>query len=254
MKDNTEQTQEADAQEAGTTPGAGVEDVQPVADSTSTDSQPTNAYEEGLKQVFGELNPEDMVKKIQNLNSLVGDQPVAQARKKAATYDHLIERAATEQGISKDEIEARIQEALTVAEQPAPQAQTQAQPTAQPVAQPTGQANTGDALLRKQVKDLTRANQATELLKRYPEAEQVLETVKGDWELSGVDMTEIFEKKYKPLIDLGSKNAGEVEKEKEEQVQPSSKRIENPDTKPNPRNWQEALSQRVTDKFFGDEK
>ncbi len=249
MSDTTEQTQETDVEAQGTDAAAGNEDVKPESTDASTDSQPeANAFEQGVKQVFGEeMDAEAAIKKLQNLNSLVGDQTVAAARKKADTYDNLIERASTEQGVSKEEVQARIEEALTAqAGQTAPAATVQAQPTAP--------ANTGDALLRKQVADLTRSNQTSQLLTKYPEAQQILETVQGDWDASGPDMTQIFEAKYKPLLDAGTKNADEVTKEKESQTQPSSNRIDSPETKARPKNWQEALEQRVTDKLFGDGK
>ncbi len=246
-EENQTQTPPAQVQEQGTDSGAGSENV--VADpSVRPETQKpkeepsANPFETAFKQVLGEdLSAEEALKKLDNLNKFVGDQTVADQRQKADQYEKLVKHVAREQGLDLTAAQSRVEEVLEQAEYsvPAPQ-----QPATQETEQPQVDLGT-----RKELKKLQRTVEKDQLLKKYPEAEAHLDVIEEDFDVTGKSMVELFEKKYKPAIELGVQKAHEAQKAKEEQVQPTSPRVAVPEPS-QPRNWQEALQQRVTDKLF----
>lgn len=152
----------------------------PAADqSQKTEAKPTEVLfaEEALGRQFD--SKEDALKALKNLNSMVGDQTIAKQRK-------ALEKIAQQSQMTPDELIA-VLENQTVTEQP----DAPAQP-----AQATQPADTSKRLARIEV---------DEVIKNDPDAAAIRETLFAESLASGRPAQEIWQGKYKPLVEVGKK-------------------------------------------------
>lgn len=149
---------------------------------------------------------EDAQKSLDNLNSLVGDNAVAELRAKAADADafqQVIKAYAASEGITVEE----ARKELITGSNTAPMIEEKPVVPQAPASQP-------DAALAAQVEKMALRLQEKDLLEAYPEAKHVLDEVKTMAKLSGKEMKEFYE---------GSslKTAAVAAKEKETKDNPS---------------------------------
>ncbi len=130
-----------------------------------------------LSQVLGRefKDPEDAMKALKNLHSLVGDRTIADLRKRAEThdtYEALVNGYAKEEGIKPEEARKHFAEL----------AQGSAPPKDERV----------DAL-QKTVENLVLQNQEKDFLLEHPEAKSVLKELKALAAQGGQSLSEAYE-------------------------------------------------------------
>lgn len=154
----------------------------PAADqSPRTEAKPAEVLfaEEALGRTFD--SKEEAQKALKNLNSMVGDQTLAKQRK-------IVERIAQQSGLSADEL------AEVLENQPAQEFTNQ--PTQTQTIQPTTASNESKRLTRIEVDKVVSTDGSAEAVRDVLFAESLA---------SGLSAQEIWERKYKPIVEAGKK-------------------------------------------------
>jgi len=170
-----------------------------VSEATNLENSPSPADTLSEAEYFQKLTgrkdiktKEDFEKHYQNLKKLVGDQAIAELRKKAEAYDKL-----------QQEIEKEADEFL---------ASEEGQEFAKEL----------EADVEKsEVADLKERLEAIEFLKKHPEAEPYLDVIRSFASYSGTSLEEAYEQRLKDLID--SKLEAEKLKKEERNIGVESK-------------------------------
>jgi len=167
-------TQPADMSTTNQTPAA---DQQPKV----AEAKPAEVLfaEEALGRTFD--SKEEAQKALKNLNSMVGDQTLAKQRK-------ALEKISERSGLSTDEL-FEVLENQPAQDFTEPQAQTQ-------TFQPTTASNESKRLTRMEVE---------QVIKSDPDAGAIRDTLFAESLASGRSAGEIWESKYKPLVEVGRK-------------------------------------------------
>lgn len=157
----------------------------PPLEMSSTDSAPAETRPASLALIESALgrsfdSEDQAAETLRNLNSLVGDQATAKQRK-------ALSKLAEQSGLSVDE----LIEVVETQESPAPQEQPQAVASA-----PTLPDQTTARLTRIEVNDFVREN---------PEASLVRDQLFAEAASSGRPVTDIWAKKFAPMIEAGKK-------------------------------------------------
>jgi len=164
-----------------TPPGMAPQDSAPKADPVVTQPEAKPAelkvIEDALGREFSSLD--DAKNTLKHLNSLVGDQTLSKQRK-------AVEKIASQANVSTDELyEILEQSPLETPEAP------------EPAIQPTMASNESKRLTRLEV---------DEVVKNDPDASAIRDTLFAKSLASGVPAQEIWEREYKPLVEVGRKN------------------------------------------------
>ncbi len=250
-KENTP-TPNANPQEQGSSPGEGAPAVTPK-DPADPAGQPTNPYETLIREKFGDLSIEEAVKKVEGLESLVGDQAVASARKDATQWREMTQGFAQERGISPEDAGAAILKTLS-GNDPAPTVPP-ATPTVgdpSPQAEPVPAVNANSSELLKLQQEFA----LSEFLRGTPEAEAFKDSLREDHRLTSRPLDALWAEKYVPAIEAGSKLASEKEEEKSQAQTPSSARVAPPGGDPAPtarEDWRGSLKAQ-TEGLFGEQQ
>ena len=164
----------------------------PPADMSTTNQtpaadQPSQAEAKSPEVLFAEEalgrsfdSKEEAQKALKNLNSMVGDQTLAKQRK-------TVEKIAQQSGLSTDELFEVLEN------------QTISAPALEEQAQPIQVTQAPDATKR-----LTRL-EVDEVVKNDPDAKAIKDTLFAESLTSGRPAEEIWQSKYKPLVELGKK-------------------------------------------------
>lgn len=176
----------ADDESVGAANASGEQDVQSQTDSSqdaSTSSADTLTKAE-IEQVLGRKfpNKDEAVKTIKNLNSLVGDQAVADARKKADSYSSLVKSVAQQLNSTEEYADLYLQGKVPEAD------------PASTVSQQTHGNEYNDVVARAKVQELEVELQKERLLKKYPEAESVLGEITDLAKVRKVSLLDAYEK------------------------------------------------------------
>lgn len=164
----------------------GEEDVSKEANLEKSATPIKEAVElEELKNITGReyKSKDDVIKHISELNKLVGDQAIAEARQKAQEYDRLKKEA--EELAGENEMPD----------------QTPAEPS--------------------EIAKLREEFQTEQLLRKYPEAESILTTVKAISKAEGLSLKDAYEKHLKDIY--AAKLESEKAKDQERNISVTSK-------------------------------
>ncbi len=174
---------------------------------------------EVLKREF--TTRDEAVKSLENLNSMVGDNAIAELRKKATDADHfsaLVQAVAADNKVTPEQAKEHVLSTLKEFK-PKPVMENT---TNQQTPEAGGSSNPE---LEKQVQELLQARQKEELLRKYPDAEHVMSDVELMSKASGKSLLETFE--GSSFKDVASKVK---EKAEEPASSPDSKsRLSSPD-------------------------
>lgn len=175
----------SDTGSVGAANAVGVEDVQSQTGSdqdasTSADSLTKAEIEQILGRSFE--NKTEALKTLEGMKSLVGDQAVADARKKADTYNALVKSVAQQLNSSEEYADLYLQGKV-------PDADTGAL-----VSGSTEHTEYKDPVARAQVLQLQEELQKERLLKKYPEAENVLGEVVDLAKARKISLLDAYEK------------------------------------------------------------
>lgn len=163
-------------------PGMSPQNSAPVADPQPTvaEAKPAEVLfaEEALGREFS--SREEAQKALKNLNSMVGDQTLARQRK-------IVERVAQQSGLSTDELAEVLEQ------------QTPTETVTEPVQtiQPTSASSESKRLTRLEV---------DEVVKNDPDAASIRDSIFAKSLATGLSAQEIWEKEYKPLVEVGRKS------------------------------------------------
>ncbi len=209
------------------TKGGSDSDVIPNDDSKGTDpnAEVLAFIETSTGRKFE--NVDDAKKYLSNLNSLVGDQEVAEFRKDSQLLNKLAEEYSTQKGIDPQKAKDELLDAIV----------KKNAPKEQPKEEPKKEAPKGTSLadlvkdldfadkssvgdLKKKIEALEHNDQVDQLLRKYPLAESVVEMVALMAKQKSTPYVEAFEKSdLKELIEIKAK-----EEENKPQVIPPSNR------------------------------
>lgn len=179
--------------------------VQATVDAAGTGAPKAGAGSEAAKaaielgqlsQVLGRefKDPEDAMKALKNLHSLVGDRTIADLRKKAETHDTfeaLVNGYAKEEGIKPEEARKYLAD-LAQGSQPPKDERVDA--------------------LQKTVENLVLQNQEKDFLLEHPEAKSVLKELKALAAQGGQSLSEAYESSS--LKSIVARAAASEEREK----------------------------------------
>jgi NADH dehydrogenase/NADH:ubiquinone oxidoreductase subunit G len=148
--------------------------------STSADSLTKAEIEEILGRRFD--NKTEAIKTLKGLNSLVGDQSVAEARKKADTYNALVKSVSQQLSSTEEYADLYLQGKVPNAD------------TGTLISESTDHTEYKDPVARAQVLQLQEELQKERLLKKYPEAENVLSEVTDLARVRKISLLDAYEK------------------------------------------------------------
>lgn len=157
------------------------------ADNLEKNTNPSNKEVlevEELKKITGRdyKTKDDVVKHIEELNKFVGDKSIAEARKKASEYDKLMAEAKIISGEDK---------------------------TNQNINEPS------------EISKLREDFERSELLRKHPESESVLQTIQAISKAEGISMQSAYEKHLEPIVK--AKLEADKAKETEQNISVNSK-------------------------------
>ncbi len=197
-------------------PGGTPDVPTPEKGSSKTEAKPDEALLGLIEGSTGRKfeNVEAAQKFIKSLNSFVGDQEIAEARKSAKLYDSLVNKVAEEKGQSIDEVKKLFADTL-LSDTPKPKPE---QVAPQKPVQPEIPGEYKE--LESKVNSLEDKAQKAELKTKYPFAAEVEEEVAIIAQKKGISYVEAFEgSPLKPLLEAKVKE----ESEKSPVVAPSNR-------------------------------
>lgn len=155
----------ADVGLVGAANATGVKDVESQTGKNQDASTSSADFSKAeIEEILGRRFPskEEALKTLKNLNSLVGDQTIAEARKKAEAYNNLVKATAEQLGSTEEYADLYLQGKV-------PSVDNESS-----VVAPKGTDEIADFVARTKVSELELELQKERLLKKYPEAENVL--------------------------------------------------------------------------------
>ena len=200
------------------TPAADPAQTAPAAGGAGEGSDQTPAAPAAAKDALAFLKEttgrefateEDAQKYLKNLNSMVGDDRIAQDRKDADVSRRVVRRLAKEWGTTEDAVREYIDKNMT--DDQAAATAAQAQPNAQTPAAPSYGANPA---LEAKVLELTDLNYTRDLVEQYPEAKAFLPSVKRLAAATGENYKAVFERDFLPAFKAGREAAYSGREEK----------------------------------------
>ena len=184
MTDENKPSSLSDVGSVGAANTTGREDVQSNQDesqdtSASADSLTKAEIEEKLGRTF--KSKEDALNSLENLKRLVGDQEIANARAKADSWSTLVKKTAKQYNVTEEYADLYLRGDVPGA-------------TTESLASTSAEVSEfNDPVARTKIATLEHELQTERLLKKYPEAESIINEVEALAKVKGTTLVNAYE-------------------------------------------------------------